>query len=149
MLRWLDRFFSILPLFIIAYHVFGVLVSSIHLEILGNIVFTYAQGTVLKHLFKKDRCKKSYEFKPFVFASRFPGVKSHYGFPSCHTMFYFQYFMLLPSASTLAVFICGALCRIFYEHHTRSEVLFGCIAVLATKALFAVITAFCAAAARN
>ena len=142
MLRLADKIFSMLPLVIICYHAFAAVSNSEHVSCLANIVFTYIQGVFLKLLFRRERRQKSYEYRPVIFTRRLHRLKTHYGFPSSHSMFYFQYALQRPSVFSAALFICGSLLRILCEHHTRSEVLFGCLVVLATKIIYRIIVAF-------
>ncbi|KAI4292643.1 hypothetical protein PAPHI01_1917 [Pancytospora philotis] len=132
-LHFLDRIFSVLPLPIVVFHALCCMWTPAHRSIMANIVFTYLLGFGLKLLFCRDRRLKSYEFKPIAMTHHFHRVKTHYGFPSSHAMFYFQYFLLRPSLLTLAVFIAGASLRILREHHTTGEVLWGCAFVLIAK----------------
>lgn len=133
MLKSIDKIFSMLPAVIISYHAFAAIYGTEHISCLANIIFTYIQGVILKLLFRRERKRKSYEYKPIIFTERFHRLKTHYGFPSSHSMFYFQYALDRPSILSLVLFICGASLRIFCEHHRRSEVFFGCLIVLITK----------------
>lgn len=135
MLHILDRVFAILPALIVLYHAVNLLDDSQNIYYLSNIILTYIIGSTLKSVFKKIRIVKSYVHRPLPFISKFEKLKTHYGFPSCHAMFYFQYFLNLPSTITFLLFVFGASLRVIYEHHTSLDVLGGCIFVIFYKVI--------------
>ena len=132
----LDKALAVFPLLIVTAHAVYGLYEYNHLFYLFEALIVYLVGAILKIIVKKERRSKSYVYTPLPFTNRFMRLKSHYGFPSSHSMFYFHHFLYFPSLPTFLLFLLGAVLRVLGEHHTPTEVLFGCAVTFTVKLAF-------------
>lgn len=140
MSRHVDKFFSALPFFFIAYHIFSISRSFDHLTILIKITVNYFLSYILKRIYKKTRRQKDYVNKEWTIPEKLKVIKSHYSFPSSHGMFFAKYLFLFPSVGMFILAFFGMGSRIYYQHHTTKEVVaavgFVMIVEFALRAFF-------------
>ncbi|ORD98884.1 hypothetical protein A0H76_1782 [Hepatospora eriocheir] len=130
MLRIFDKIFSVLPFIILFFHLIKTFYNRDILYILPHIIYTYTVSFLFKVLFKKNRRSKTYEFKEWKIPKLFKQLKVHYGFPSSHTMFFLKYYLLNPNLINFVILTLGCFSRVYYQHHTKREIVYTILFVL-------------------
>lgn len=136
MLKTLDNFFSILPFFLILYHFLHILHHPKHLNCLKRLILIYLLSIILKLTFKKKRANNIKNFNYIPFINYLRNIKSNYGFPSSHAMFYFSYFLFHFTIPAFFLFVIGSTLRVVCGHHKTHEILFGWLVVFVVDILF-------------
>lgn len=122
----IDLFIGAFPMFIVAYHIIITFIrSKNHDKTLLIIIANVLYGRFLKTCFKVQRNKIVKQDFLYQFRKFFNYLGSKYSFPSQHTIFYTYYFLRKLSVLNIlfVLFICFG--RVFYKHHTISDVFFG------------------------
>jgi len=130
---FLDKFFSALPLFLISFYFLKAFTDLNSYKIVKFLLFGAVFSSLLKLLIRKKRRQKSFVFIPWQASDKLRKLNISYGFPSSHTVFYASYFFIKPSCVTVILLLLGTFFRIFYQHHTRYEVL---CSILVTAMLY-------------
>lgn len=124
----LDKLFSALPAVLFLRHLAGALGNKGHFIAAAKIGICFVLSTALKTAFQTERRKRSFEFSAWsvgLLGRIAHGLKTNHAFPSSHAVFFGMYFLMHPTMLTLATMLLGALYRVYYEHHTTEEVLWG------------------------
>jgi membrane-associated phospholipid phosphatase len=124
----LDKLVSMCPCCLFLLHLVRAVSSKVHRSIATRIVLVYCYSEALKRIFRRTRRQKSYEFRSWDFgplSSAIGSIKGNYSFPSAHSLFFCMYFIIMPSLFTLVLLLLGSFSRVYYQHHTVSEVISG------------------------
>jgi hypothetical protein len=121
-LQCIDRLFSTLPLLLFSYHFLLEAAAGCQFQIVRTAVLNCILSSIIKSVVRQERRKKSCNFVSWKLIQRFECLKSNYGFPSTHAIFYAGYFFDVPTTSTLFLMLAGCSSRVIYQHHTAREV---------------------------
>lgn len=132
-LQCIDKFFSSLPLMILSCHLLLEVSGYCQTQVVRTAILGYALSSAIKSAVRRERRVKSYSFVPWKLIQRLECLKSNYGFPSNHAVFYTCYFLCVPSVSTFVLMLAGSYSRVLYQHHTPWEVHSSIALTLLTK----------------
>lgn len=131
----LDVIFTYLPLILSLYNFRGLTkINVYHSNQIIRIVLCFLVSNILKIYFGIERpviiergyIRGSIDKLTYMFTS-------NYAFPSTHSVFYTQYFMYNMSLPSFVMCITGIFTRVFYDHHTFTQMFLGLYFVLLMK----------------
>ena len=130
----LDNIFATLPFFVIFYLLKKLIVSLIYVDYklqwnylcVRNMFFMSLLSSILKYILKKKRRRRSIQSingRSKCICNNLLSSFSSFGFPSNHTVFFMSLFFDHPSVKIFIFSTIGILSRVYFEHHTLTEVI--------------------------